>query len=641
MSHEVFAAPQGGRRLGLFAKYMRRGQVKTRLTHQWDAATATRLQRRMLRVLLDRLTPVRADRQLWISPDSSQLSAARLAGPYWHVLGQGGGELGERLRRFLQPWRGAGKPLERPDQEPDQKDACAGPQAAIAIGADCPLLTAEELNHAFDCLEQPGVQCVIGPSFDGGYYLIGCRHWDPVAIMRDIPWGTDQVCAATEQRLQASGIRYERLPPRRDIDRPEDVQWLNHVMASAVREPSGDSNPSKPHAVRRLQTTVSRMSEVNCLIVGSGAIGLTLAYELARQGARVRVIDRGGHRQRSSWAGAGILPPTNLDTAVDPLEQLRAISHQRMAERAGQLREETGIDIEYRACGGLYLATSIAEAATLAAMAGYWHDQRIPVESWDGRRLIEEEPQLESLATSGRLRAAWFAPGEAQVRNPRLLAALAIACQQRGVILDAPCEVERLCLENDRVVGVFGGGQMWHADRVCLCGGAWTRELLAEHGVASELVPVRGQIQLYRFDRPPFQRVINEGHRYLVPRLDGHVLVGSNEEEVGYRIETTPEVLDELRCWAISVCPAFETQRPVEAWAGLRPGTVDGLPYLGPIQGLQNAFIAAGHFRAGLHLSWGTAQVMSELMLGQNPAVDIRTFRLGRGGAVPGRHERP
>jgi glycine oxidase len=127
------------------------------------------------------------------------------------------------------------------------------------------------------------------------------------------------------------------------------------------------------------------------------------------------------------------------------------------------------------------------------------------------------------------------------------------------------------------------------------------------------------------------RRVINEGPRYLVPRDDGQVLVGSTEEDVGFVKENTAADIADLLLFAEDLCPALGSARLVRCWSGLRPATSDSLPYLGRVPGVENGFLAAGHFRQGLHLSPATAVVMSQLIRGETPEVDLEPFAVGRG----------
>jgi glycine oxidase len=132
-------------------------------------------------------------------------------------------------------------------------------------------------------------------------------------------------------------------------------------------------------------------------------------------------------------------------------------------------------------------------------------------------------------------------------------------------------------------------------------------------------------------DRPPVQRVINEGNRYAVPRDDGRVLVGSSEEEVGFVKETTKPVIDDLSAWACTWIPKLKEARIEKTWAGFRPASIDGLPYIGPVPSLNNTFVATGHYRHGLHLSPGTAKLVFEMIQGIAPSIQTEAFRLIRG----------
>lgn len=180
----------------------------------------------------------------------------------------------------------------------------------------------------------------------------------------------------------------------------------------------------------------------DCLIVGGGVIGLSLAYELARRGMTVRVLDRQLPGREASWAAAGILPPAPTRPDVTPLERLTALSMRLHADWAARLLEETNIDYGYRRCGGLYLANRESGAAELEQQAATWRRDGIAVESLSPAAAAELEPALGDAAESGLLRAALLLPDEVQIRNPRLLQALTAACTARGVEITAGAEVE-------------------------------------------------------------------------------------------------------------------------------------------------------------------------------------------------------
>jgi glycine oxidase len=365
------------------------------------------------------------------------------------------------------------------------------------------------------------------------------------------------------------------------------------------------------------------------LIVGGGVIGLSLAYELAGRGLKVRILERNLPGQESSWAGAGILPPANRLAAAEPYEQLAGWSCELHAAWHEQLRQETGIDNGYRRCGGVYLATSSADARALHQAAGDWRRQQVPCETIEAGQLSELEPAL--AAEPELIRAAVLLPEESQLRNPRHLQALVAACSQRKVELTVGAGVEAFDVAGDRIRAVRTAGGSFFAEAVCITGGAWTAGIVEHLGMRVAIRPIRGQIALLNCTRALLRRVINDGPRYLVPRPDGRVLVGSTEEDAGFDKRTTVEAIAGLLAFALRLSPALGEAQLERSWAGLRPGTADGLPYLGAIPGLKNAYVAAGHFRSGLYLSPATAMVMSQLIRGEAPEIDLRPFRLDRG----------
>jgi glycine oxidase len=138
---------------------------------------------------------------------------------------------------------------------------------------------------------------------------------------------------------------------------------------------------------------------------------------------------------------------------------------------------------------------------------------------------------------------------------------------------------------------------------------------------------------LFGCAQPILSRIVNEGSRYLVPRGDGRLLAGSTEEDVGFDRSTTAGGVRSLLDFALGLVPWLAQATIDRTWAGLRPATADGLPYLGRVPGLSNALVAAGHFRGGLQLSSGTAILMGQLLRGLAPQMDLAPFAVDRNGA--------
>jgi glycine oxidase len=195
-------------------------------------------------------------------------------------------------------------------------------------------------------------------------------------------------------------------------------------------------------------------------------------------------------------------------------------------------------------------------------------------------------------------------------------------------VLEEQCEVLQWRTDERKVMVETSQGAR-QADQVCVAAGPWSRRLL-EPLVGVDILPVRGQMVLFRCRQPLISHVINEGPRYLVPRDDGRLLAGSTEEEVGFDKSTTLEGVEELRQFACQLLPALRDEPVERSWAGLRPASYDGFPYIGSIPGSRRAFVAAGHFRSGLTLSTGTARVLAQLMCDEPPEIDLDPFRIGR-----------
>ena len=364
----------------------------------------------------------------------------------------------------------------------------------------------------------------------------------------------------------------------------------------------------------------------DCLIVGGGVIGLSLAYELAGHGLTVRVIDAGQPGREASWAGAGILPPASA-AVDDPLERLTALSNALHEGWSQALRDATGVDNGFRRSGAIYLARNEAVARELDEFAILAQSRNIVARRLSPEAMAEQEPLLEP---RGAVLSAFLVPAECQIRNPRHLKALVIGCANRGVEITPGVAAEDFEIRGGRVRAVRTSAGALSADRVCITTGSWTGALVKKLGVAPRIKPIRGQMVLLSTPRPLVSHIINEGSRYLVPRADGRLLVGSTEEDVGFDRSTSAGAIAGLLQFALSLVNKLEGAQVERSWAGLRPSTGDGLPYLGVVPGLENAFVAAGHFRGGLQLSTGTAVVMGQLIRGQTPQIDLATLGLDR-----------
>src|SRR5262245_10560807 len=356
------------------------------------------------------------------------------------------------------------------------------------------------------------------------------------------------------------------------------------------------------------------------VILGGGVIGLTTAYYMARAGARVRLLDQSDFGQEASWAGAGILPPGNPTCARTPFDLLRAHSVTILPHLSEELKSLTGIDNGYLRCGGLELLGAHAEA-----VGEEWRGAGIEAQPMTAKELHVLEPAL-----ARDIGAALSIPAMAQLRNPWHMRALISACQSLGVDLMPHQKVLGLIRRGERISAVRTAAGDIAADVVVVAAGAWTDQLLAEVDCRLGIEPVRGQIVLLHPDKPTLRHILLAGSRYVVPRGDGRILIGSTEEHAGFDKRNTAAGIQGLLELATQLVPAL-AEAPVEKyWAGLRPGSRDGLPFIGRVRNCQNLIVAAGHFRAGIQLSAGTALLVKEMILGEPPTVPLEAFRIGR-----------
>ncbi len=360
------------------------------------------------------------------------------------------------------------------------------------------------------------------------------------------------------------------------------------------------------------------------IVVGGGVIGLSIAYELAGQGATVKVLEQGQFGQEASWAAAGILPPGNPKRARFPESRLRAESHVLWPKLTAELLEETGIDNGYLNCGGIEVRLR-GDASDLVESAAAWRDEGVEVQELTTDDLFRHETAL-----SRSIIAGFRVPEQCQVRTPWHLRALLAGTAARGVELLSETPVIRFDQEAERVVAVRTTQETHSAGQFVIASGAWSQQLLANAGFPVPIEPVRGQIVLLQAQPLPFQHVISSGLRYLVPRLDGRILVGSTEEWVGFDKRNTAGAVAGLIHFATELIPTLANAHLERSWAGLRPGSIDGLAIIGHVSGTKNLFVASGHFRSGLQLSPATAMLIRQLILGQEPSIPLHAFACDR-----------
>ncbi|CDQ10360.1 conserved protein of unknown function [Acidithiobacillus ferrivorans] len=348
-------------------------------------------------------------------------------------------------------------------------------------------------------------------------------------------------------------------------------------------------------------------AQTDVLLIGGGAIGLLSAIKLAEAGLRVTVLDQGHIGQEASWAGGGILSPLYPWHYPPALLRLALYSMQRYFSLTATLLEQTGIDPEWIPSG-------------LLIMEG--EQEKIPYDvlAWGVAWGLNWR-----LGHSEGAQTLWC-PEVAQVRNPRLLAAMAARCRQLDIVLHENTAVTGFRKRGERLQGVETTTGFIPAELVIVTAGAWSRKLLDETGSHLDVIPVRGQMLLLQSKPGTLDTILMRDNHYLIPRRDGLILAGSTSELAGFDKSTTDEARNELLDFATQVYPDLERVPILKQWSGLRPGSQDSIPYIGPVPGWEGLFVAAGHFRYGLTNAPATADILVSLLMKTPPPLDIDPY---------------
>ncbi|RTR01453.1 glycine oxidase ThiO [Halomonas nitroreducens] len=355
------------------------------------------------------------------------------------------------------------------------------------------------------------------------------------------------------------------------------------------------------------------------LVVGGGVIGMMTTLQLADAGHSVTLLERGQCGREASWAGGGIVSPLYPWRYSAPISRLSTWSEGFYPELALRLLEETGIDPEYRQKGLFYLRVDDeVRAMDWAREVGK------PLERVSGDFLYAKEPE----AAPGCRGALWM-PTLGSIRNPRLTRALRRRLAEMDrVSLREGCEVTGLRLAGGRISGVDTMEGTVGGEQVIVCGGAWAAGLLAPLGVSLSVRPVKGQMILFKAPPGLVSRVVLMDGRYVIPRADGRVLAGSTLEEAGFDKSVSGEARESLWHSATRIVPALAECEVEHHWAGLRPGSPDGVPFIGALPGVDNLHVNAGHYRNGLVLAPASTHLLVDELLGREPIVDPAPYRL-------------
>jgi len=356
-------------------------------------------------------------------------------------------------------------------------------------------------------------------------------------------------------------------------------------------------------------------------IIGGGVIGLLTAREFFKAGASVTVIDKNLLGQEASWAGGGILLPLYPWRQADAITRLAIQSLRLYPNLAEQLIAETHLDPEWTPCGLL-----ITKNPDITAATGWCKTNNIAFQAAGADFFSELNTDPDN--------PLWL-PGIAQARNPRLVKSLKQDLINKDVTLIEHCEVTGITLAKNRITAINTKSGQFAVNQLIISAGAWTGQLyqrlfpeIAEN--APKIAPVKGQMLLFDSKPETLRNMILDGDQYLIPRRDGKILAGSTVERDDFNKTTTTAARNQLTEFALNLMPALKNAPLIHHWAGLRPGTEHGVPYIDKHPEITNLSINAGHFRNGLVMGPASAQLIVDLILGRPTAVAPEPYQLSR-----------
>ena len=367
------------------------------------------------------------------------------------------------------------------------------------------------------------------------------------------------------------------------------------------------------------------MRKAEVAIVGGGLIGSSIAYHLAQRGVRPVVVERRTIAAEASGANAGALWPQGELSTPGPYLDLALASFGRFVSLAEELQDLTGIDIEFQWSGLLDVLTESRQFVALRAALGWREEMGLSFRLMDREEVRRFESALASDVAGGL-----FFPREGDVNPMALNCAYAVGAQRLGARFLAGVEVEGIEVNGGRVEGLSTSGGALAADVVVNAAGAWSPAIGAMVGLRVPVRPVRGQIMVTEALPPLLSHCLVSGHCYLVPKPRGNIVIGATQEEVGYQKRMTVDGLAGLAAEAVTMVPALRRVAMVRSWCGLRPGSADDWPFLGPAQAVGGFLLATGHFRNGCLLSPITGQLLAEQIVDGRPSIPLQPFRLER-----------
>ncbi len=346
----------------------------------------------------------------------------------------------------------------------------------------------------------------------------------------------------------------------------------------------------------------SKMNATSDVIIAGGDVaGMSTAFFLAHAGLQTTILERNVPGMESSWAGGGILAPLLPQHYSQPVLEMCHRGAQMYPAWVETLRTLGGIDPEYWPCGMQVLPT----------------DQVMPEKPATDTATY---PLFSSVPDADN-HSLWM-PNVAQVRNPRLVKSLRKAMDALNIRVLEQCGDTTLHVSKNHVSHIQSQRGKHVGAHYLVAGGAWSQHMLVNAPPAKTITPVRGQMLLFQTEPGLLSHILYQDGVYLIPRRDGHIVVGSTVESVGFDKSTTESARQHLHARAIRLLPKLGDFAIIRQWSGLRPGSPDNIPTVARHPDIDNLFINAGHFRYGVTMAPSSAKLLTDLLLRRTPDID-------------------
>ena len=348
------------------------------------------------------------------------------------------------------------------------------------------------------------------------------------------------------------------------------------------------------------------------IVIGGGVIGMTTSREIAARGATVAVIDRKNVGNEASKVAGGILSSMRPWDENPDSNKLSEESKKNYPDFVSNLEEETGINVELIKSGLIIINKEHSDSTKKWAIN---NDIKL-IKKINNKNFKKNLPAY-----------SIFLPEIYQIRPPLLLNALHQSLKKYLVDFFENSIVSHIETKNNKFEFiVLDNKKKLYADNLIITAGAWSNLLLGNINTSINIKPIRGQMLYARLKNLKIDNIILDSGNYLIPRLDGHILIGSTIEDVGFVNKTTQVAREELLNWVYSLVPKDSDLDILKHWAGLRPAVDAGKPMIGVLSNFENIYINTGHYRKGILQAPASAKLLVDFLFHIKSFMDIDKF---------------